>query len=194
MVDKIKYYWMQPKEEAIATVAYAPSSYRLSPSLMVDISSAERLPFDMELHYVYVADKLVKGDASDECLDYLPNNFGCSILSTRLQRIIIDYLTGNESLQWLSVSIKGKTHEYEYHIPFFCKYLDTIDINKTVFSPVTNRIIINPAFDYEKIMQYAIFHGPDDVYWQLGRTLYVNERIRRAIESSRIPGLEFEAI
>lgn len=193
VVEKIKYYWMLQKEESIKTVAYCPNDTFLTLELLDNLSDATFLPFDMELHSVWVENNLIKGEVSDIFSDYLSNNLGCSIVSQRLRSVIDNYRNGTESLHWISVNIKGKSKQYEYFIPFFEKYLDTLDREKTVIDRTTNTII-KPVFDYEKYKQYAIFHSPDYVYWQMSFSLYINENIKKAIIKSGIKDMIFEKI
>lgn len=193
MVGKIEYYWMQPKEVAINSVAYAPGDYHLSLKFIKEIATVNQLPFSMKLHSISVKDKIVKDGLSDDCLDYLSNNFGCALLSTRLKDIIADNLIGSESVRWISVCIEGKSKTFEYYIPFFTRFLDTLDTEKTIYTPGT-KLITKPVFDYTKYSQYAMFHNPGDIYWQMSYSLYVNEKIRKAILSSRMPGFVFEKL
>ena len=177
---KIKYYWMLQKEESIETIAYCPKGTFLSFQILDILSNVNKLPFDMELHSVKIEDRLVKGDISDICSDYLSNNLGCSIVSQRLKNLIDNCLNGTESLRWISVNIKGKSMQYEFFIPFFAKYWDTLDQEKTVVDRNTNTII-KPVFDYDKYKQYAIFHSPDYVFWQMSFSLYINEDIKKPL-------------
>ena len=118
MVDRIKYYRIGPKEQSIKAVAYTPESVCMSSSKIVKLSSQKGLPFAMELHSVYVTDKLMKGGLSDAFMDMLSNNLGYTMLSVRIKRIIDSHLTGHESLRWLSVLVKGKTQDIEYILTF----------------------------------------------------------------------------
>ncbi len=190
----MKYYWMSPKEEAIKAVAYTLNNEFLSINIIKQLATVDKFPLQMELHSVFVTDKLIKGELSDDFMDYQPNDFGCcSLISSRLKKIIVDNLIGTESLRWISVIVKGETQSSEYYIPYFSKYLDTLDPLKTVYAPVSG-VIIKPSFDYEKMKQFAIFHGQKALYWQMSHSLYVNETIRHAVQSAKIPGLEFEMI
>lgn len=193
VVETIKYYWMLQKEESIETVAYCPKGTFLSFQMLDILSNMNKLPFDMELHSVKIEDRLVKGDLSDICSDYLSNNLGCSIVSQRLRAVIDNYLNGTESLRWISVNIKGKSRQYDFFIPFFSKYLDTLDKEKTIIDRTTNTII-KPVFDYDKCKQYSIFHSPDYVFWQMSLSLYINEDIKKGIIKAGIKDLLFERI
>ena len=189
----MKYYWMQQNEEFIQTVAYCPKSLHLSLDMIAELSNKEKLPFEFELRSVSVKERLIVGNLSDICPNYLSNNFGCSILSPKIKQIVDNCLFGSEDLKWIRVLVKGKNQRYDYYIPYFCHYLDTLDKNNTRYIPNT-KLIINPAFDYNKYKDYAIFHSQYYVFWQMSRSLYVNQAIKEKVEHAKINDIIFEII
>ena len=154
------------------------------------------LPFDLELESVDIVNKRLKRlgylKTGSLPVDYQPNSLAWPLMSTKMKGIIDKLLVGNEGLKWIEVKVKGEEKVYSYFIPVFSKKLETLDYEKTSFVPNTDHII-NPAFSYDKVCHYEIFHD-HSLFWQITCGIYVSESIKKGLLNNLITGVKFETI
>lgn len=190
-MDSLDYYWLTTDSTA-KSVAYAPKGLSRPWELFPLIIETNHLPFRMIVHSVDIKEKLVVGPVTDQIVDYQPNSLSWPLMSQTMKQIINTNLNGNEGIVWKSVILQGKTNEYEYYIPMFTKYLDTLDKAHTIFAPPSN-IVIKPVFMKQIVNQYAVFHG-NSFDWKISSGIYVDSIIKKELESAHLKGLSFSKV
>lgn len=136
-------------------------------------------------------------DGIDEIwLDYLPNSFSWPIMSEELKSTVEFNLQGEEQIDWITCKIKKEDELRTYYILRFNKRLDVLDLKKTKFAQDTD-VIIKPFFSMIKIARYSIFMATTNGYgnlWKITSSLYINEKLKKAIQKKKLTGLDFEKV
>lgn len=189
-----KFYLISIKNKPEIASAYAPRGTKLGHELISDIEGDE-IPFEFTLIKVSsnnrgLFESTNLSGLKDVWLDYQPNSLAWPLMSSRLKSIIDDNLNGNERIRWVKAVISTKNEKREYHIPKFLKKLDVLDEKNTIFVPGTDHIV-KPAFSFEKVKKFTIFHKPS-LFWQITSEIYVNEKLKDRIQNENLLGLEFE--
>ena len=189
----MEYYWLSFNEQQIKTVAYAPAGTPLSHRIISEMKGKELLPFDFEIHQVDSTDGLVRGYSSSLHYDYQANSMAWPLMSDTLRSIIDSCLTGREDLSWIRARLIGKDNDvFNYNIPFFNSFLDTLDTERSVIAKSSN-MVIRPCFNKEKLKEFSVFHGPT-MFWQITSKFYVNEIIMESIISQNLTGVSFSGV
>ena len=155
----------------------------------------------MELPFDFILKKVTKGksgihvsedisELNNLWVDYQPNNLAWPLMSEKMKDIIIENLTGRESILWINARIKTKDESKTYYVPCFKEKLDVLDEQKTVFVPGTKHII-KPVFSLNKVVIYSLFHKPQD-FWEITSGLYISESLKKAMQKEQITGVGFE--
>lgn len=118
--------------------------------------------------------------------DYVCTDICGRICSPKLRSIIDDNLTKFDSeIQWLEMLIEnketGKIEEYYYlHFPEVC---DTLNMEKTLFSP--SGIPAIAVFDYNKVKNRSIFNCPKGEAYTI-----VSKSLKDAIFKAKCSGIK----
>lgn len=182
-----------PKVASAFAPEETPSSYKLIPIL----NGMNQLPFELNLVYLSIVKNGIveSNDLSalkEIWLDYMPNSLAWPLMSQRLKTIIVDCLTGEEKIDWISAIVKGNNEQRTYYIPRFTEMLDVLDNSKTMFIEGTDDIV-RPWFSFEKVKMYSMFHLPSKFdLWKITPGIYVSEVLKKSIEEKRMTGLKFE--
>jgi len=189
-----KYYLISAKYKSELASAYAPEGTKLAHELISDINGDE-MPFEFTLVKVSsgkngLIESTDLSGLNDVWLDYQPNSLAWPLMSSRLQSIINDSLTGYENIKWVKAKINSQDEQREYYIPKFSNKLDVLDEAKTMYVPGTDQII-KPSFSLAKVKELAIFHKPSS-FWQITTEMYVSEKLKKAIQIDKLIGLDFE--
>lgn len=116
--------------------------------------------------------------------DFLSNETGGRLCSSKLREIIEENRTAIDSLEWLEVDVLCGDEVRPYAFLHFPLDLDILneDMTKRV-----DGFIIKPVFDTAKIYGRNIFSIPG----QSSIRLYVSEVMKRKIEMSDVTGVSF---
>jgi len=193
------YYLLTIKNFPEVASAFAPENTKLAHELISELEGKVQLPFELEL--VKLSDEkngLIK--TSDLCgqnniwLDYQPNSFAWPCFSERFKNLIVENLTGNESINWIKTKINSCTESRIYYIPRFEMELDVLDYDQTLFVKGTNNIII-PHFSLNKIKDFTVFNKPSSHdLWKITSGFYINEKLRKQIIKEKFIGPAFEKV
>ncbi len=191
----IKYYFFSPRHNKDATIAQAPEGTGLAFELIKELESSDEIPFEFDLVRLLETKKeLIQisdlTGLQEIWLDFQPNSLAWPLMSSKLQSIIENNLTGKEAIEWLQATISGNGEKRTYFIPRFIKKLDVLNEEKTIYVPGTDHII-KPSFDLSKIKEYMVFHQPSS-FWQITSGIYINESLKRIIQKEKITGANFE--
>ena len=193
------YYLFGLKDAPIMASAYAPEETELAHELIQILDGVDELPFEFELFRLSTGKKgLIKDanliDLKYLWLDYQPNSLAWPLFSEKLKNIFLRNMTGNENINWITAKINNNKEQRIYFIPRFEKQLDVIDENKTMYLNESKRIIV-PHFSCKKISQFSVFHIPETHnLWKITSGLYVNEAIKKEIQTEKIGGVNFEKV
>lgn len=191
------YYLLSGKNSKKVASAFKPVGSKQAYELISELDGKNTLPFELNLIKLTVGRNglIESNDLSgleELWLDYQPNNLAWPLFSERLKRIIENYLTGREEIDWISTIVKGGNEERVYYIPRFNKTLDVLNLEKTTFVPGTDRIM-KPVFSVDKIKSYSIFNKPSaDGLKKIGHGVYTNEIVKKAIQQESLTGIVFE--
>lgn len=188
----MNYYWLSGHDSAAHSVAYSPKGSPLSHYLapIIEKEKLSELPFPLSINSISIDNTgLKKGPLCDEVIDFQPNNLAWPLMSSRLKETIESSLTGQEPLRWISARLVGKTVEYIYYLPFFTAKMDVLDINRSVFVGPWHTLL-KPYYDSKKASLFSIFNG-DTMFWQISSRIYVNEVIKKEIETMGLTGICF---
>lgn len=188
----MNYYWISINNRKVSSIAYAPEGTPVAHELIHDVVGKSMLPFPLELHSATDKDYLRIGGVSDLFFDFQPNSLAWPIMSERMKTIIESHLSGGECIEWKSVQIHGDKITRNYYIPCFMSYLDTLDVNQTVYAPIS-RVIIKPCFCRSKLENLAMFHG-HNVFWQISTQIYVSEAIKKDLVKAGINEISYSKI
>lgn len=191
------YYLLCGKNLAKVASAFAPKGTKLAQDLISELNGLNKLPFELNLVKLEVGKNgLVESsdlsDLKEIWLDYQPNSLAWPLMSEKLKSIIEDNLTGHENIDWIECIVKNESEERTYFVLRFNKMLDVLDLHNTMFVQGTDHII-KPVFASSKIRAYSIFTKPSKYdFWKISSGLYVNETIKKAIQKSKLTGIDFE--
>lgn len=199
-MDKIKkYFFLDPKAYKDEPIAYAPEGLLVGNQILERIKDMDALPFDLTLYDVKVTSKGIckTGVSSQIPIDYVANSEALPMMSGKMRGIIEAGLNGNEGVRWMSAKIHNMTDTFQYFVPVFTKFLDTLDIEHTLFSirsaesfvkPYRN--IVKPYFKAAVVQQYGMFHncGP---FWQITTGIYARADIMKSLKQEKITGISF---
>lgn len=199
-MDKIKkYYCVDTKTYKDEPLAYAPEGTPIGFQLYDMIKDLDELPFEFTLYDVRRSNQIKKIGISDKRpKDYMIAKT-LPILSAKMKDIIESKLNGNEGVRWMPAKIQNATDTFQYFVPVFTKFLDTLDIEHTLFSICTEesfikpyRNIIKPYFKASVVQQYGMFHdcGP---CWQFTLGIYLRADIMKALKQEKITGVSFSS-
>lgn len=205
-MDKIrKYYWLCPKSYKGEPIADAPEGLPCGSQMLEWIKDMDALPFDLTLYDVKVTSKRIHntGVSSQIPIDYVANSEALPMMSGKMRTIIETGLNGNEGVRWMSARIHNATDTFQYFVPVFTKFLDTLDMIHTEFHSKATRAampepfksnpywnIIKPYYKKEVVQQYGMFHkcGP---FWQITTGIYLRADIMKALKQQKITGVAF---
>ena len=199
-MDKIrKYYWLCPKSYKGEPIADAPEGLPCGSQMLEWIKDMDALPFDLTLYDVKVTSKGIHntGVSSQIPIDYVANSEALPMMSGKMRAIIETGLNGNGGIRWMSARIHNATDTFQYFVPVFTKFLDTLDLEHTLFSirsaesfvkPYRN--IVKPYFKAAVVQQYGMFHncGP---FWQITTGIYARADIMKSLKQEKITGISF---
>lgn len=191
------YYLLSGKNNSKVASAFAPEGTKLAHELITELDNVKELPFALNLVKLEVGKNglMESSDLSDLkeiWQDYQPNSLAWPLMSEKLKSLIEKNLSGNEGIDWISVTVKGSGEQQKYYIPRFSKMLDVLDMQKTMFVQGTDRVI-RPVFSLSKIDKYNVFHQPSAYsLWKITSGLYVSEALKKAIQKEKLTGIDFE--
>lgn len=193
-----KYFFLTEKIKSGTAFAYAEDELSLSHLLISEVKTKVECPFELTLKKVNVGKNgiVVSDDLSEVkylWVDYQPNNLAWPLMSNKMKEIIISHLTGQESIVWIKIKVKGSNEIRDYFIPCFQRKLDVLNLEKTSFVSGTAHVI-KPVFSLKKISNYAMFHKSQELFWEITSGLYVNEIVKDALLRKKITGIDFEKI
>ncbi len=177
--------------------AFAPEGTKLAHELIQDLDNFNELPFDLELYLLSDRQEgLIKSkelsSLKETWLDYQPNSLAWPLMSEKMKLIIINHLTGSETIDWIAAKVIGNGEARKYYIPRFQKKLDVLDIQKTMFVQNTDKII-RPCFSLSKIENYNVFHLPSSYnLWKITPSIYISEALKKAMQKEKLTGVDFE--
>ncbi len=179
MRSKQPKYFALTWEEPTATsgVAYAPDDAPLAYELAEQIGDRTCVPLDLELR-------------AGEAQDFLGNSLAWPLMSSAMKAIVEGQLTGEEGIDWVTVSVRVQGGVTTYFIPRFRRQLDVLDLTRTKFVDGTDHVI-RPCFSLPKIQRFGMFHLPSS-FWRITRGLYVAEYVKRALTNGAVSGVAFE--
>jgi hypothetical protein len=194
-----KYYFLTIKNYHEIASAFTPEGVKLSNELIPELEGKNELPFSLQLVKLSVGKHgIIKSNDLSSLdniwLDFQPNSLAWPLMSERFKNLIIENLTGNECVNWISVLVNGSSESRLYYVIRFEKMLDVLDLNQTLFVKGTDRIII-PHFDIEKVKNYSIFHKPSsNGLWKITSGLYISEELKQLITKEKLIGPSFERV
>ena len=191
------FYLLFGKQYKIMPFARTYNELESDSSLVLQLSNLNEAPFKMKLLKICTdANNQIETSDLSEITnlweDYLPNNLAWPLMSYNLKYIIEKNLTGLEGLEWVSVIVETKISSRNYFIPKFKNKLDVLDIKNTIYVKGTDNIV-KPAFEFEKVKNYSVFHKPGS-YWKIPFAFYVNENIMKQIRYQKIQCVGFEKV
>lgn len=193
------YFLISWKHKSRLASAFVLNEAKLDHELISDLEESTIMPFDFELRKVIeVKDELIIGNDLSELnelwLDYQPNSLAWPLMSDKLKFVIENNMTGNEEIDWISCKVKSNKEHRIYYILRFNRLLDVLDMKKTMFVQGTDHII-KPCFSLSKIKSFSIFSKPSaHNLWKITSGLYINEKLKKAIQKEKLSGLDFEKI
>ena len=120
-----------------------------------------------------------------EFADYLTNDLGARLCSLHMKRILEKNRSINDELQWLEVLVSKTNGEskkyYALHFPE-----DYPVVNKEK-STMAGDMVVKSVLDINTVKDHNIFTLPGEA----GRTIYISEHLKEAIESNELTGMAF---
>ena len=193
------YYFLTWKHTKEAASAFALKDFELDHELIPKLEGKTSLPFDFQLMKLTEGDNnLVKSSdltgVEPIWLDYQPNDMAWPLMSERMMLIIMNHLTGQECIDWLSCIVKGADDQRTYYVLRFNKLLDVLDKDKTIYVNGTDHII-KPVFALSRILNYSIFPKPlSHGLWKFTSGLHINEALKKELKKQKITGIDFEKV
>jgi hypothetical protein len=191
------YFLLSGKNTSKLTSAFAPEGTKLAHELIQDLDGLGELPFQLELYMLsegqtgLIKKKELNG-LNEIWLDYQPNSLAWPLVSEKMKAIIINHLTGNETIEWITAKVIGNGEVRKYYIPRFQKKLDVLDMQKTMFVQGTDKII-RPCFSLSKVKNYNVFNLPSSYnLWKITPSIYVSEMLKKAMQKEKLAGIDFE--
>lgn len=126
----------------------------------------------------------LRADA-DELVDYLPNNVGVRLCSSRMKSTIDRSIGASDDVQWLPASV---LHGSNRTSPYFVLHLPgTHDFLNDAESVVVGDFVVKPVFSSAKVGDRNVLSVPGSTV-----TLIVTDRVRHALLASECSGVDFE--
>jgi hypothetical protein len=120
--------------------------------------------------------------------DYLANNLGCRICSSRLKDILERSASARDVLQWLEVRVQKGTQERLYYVLHFPEPPDVLDKRRTLFSG--GDFVVKPVLSQAATAVHGVFTYPKNE----GLPFFVSEKVKQEIERVGCTGLEFSSV
>jgi hypothetical protein len=192
-----KYYFLAGKNLHKCAFADTNETFKLHHILIPELEGKTKLPFEFHLIKLTIGRNglIMNNDLSgieNIWLDYIPNCEAWPLMSENLRAIIIQYLTGDEGIDWIEARVNTPEEYKCYYIPRFNKRIDVLDEQDTLFVKGTDHVI-RPSFASNKIEKYNMFiESSSDFFWKITSGIYVSEDLKKAIQKEKMTGLTFE--
>jgi hypothetical protein len=126
--------------------------------------------------------QLKEGDFAD----YLANDLGGRLCSSKMRKIINDNISIEDKIQWLEVSvIEGDKDERTYYALHFPVSIDILNKGKSIITD--DGLVVKPILDKTAVKDLNIFTLPNES----GITTFVSKKIKEALEKAGCTGLSF---
>jgi hypothetical protein len=123
-----------------------------------------------------------------EFADFLSNDIGGRLCSEPLKKIIDTLSSSKDKFQWLETSVnKTNADIRKYFILHFDENFPVVNLEHSLIS---GDMIIKAVLDRNAVKEHGIFTLPNEA----GRTIFVSERIKTAIESAELSGMSFSDV
>lgn len=119
-----------------------------------------------------------------EFADYLSSNLGCRLCSDRLKHILQSCASSDDELQWLAVEVYRGTEMHAYWILHFPNPPDVLHGDRSIFA---GNFVVKPVLSKDAIGSHQVFSFPKGG----DLPLFIDERVKRAIEAAGCTGMEF---
>ena len=194
------HFSISPQDSRSVAIACAPEGISPYFTLMADLMTLDKAPFDLTLKNVSFGKN---GSIESNNLsglkhlwfDYQPNSFAWPIMSERMREVVDSHASGDEHYDWLPVNINsGATGPRTYFMLRFNKGNDVLDTENSVFHKLNHKpdLLVKPAFSKEKIANLCVFGRPDGMFWQIPSGIYVSRQVRKTAQREGFVGLHFE--
>ena len=123
--------------------------------------------------------------------NYPPNAFAWPIFSEPLKQLIQENVSEAANIDWIKMSVEHFQDKRQYYILKFNELHDVIDKENTLYVRGTDNII-RPCFrkiNFDKV-QIATIPTSGNL-WKITSGVYVSGKLKKAIEKSGTPGIEF---
>jgi hypothetical protein len=124
-----------------------------------------------------------------EFADYLANDLGGRLCSSKLREIVNENISPKDKIQWLNVSIINENKEertyYILHFP-----VNNYILNKEKSLITEDGVVVKAVLDNESIKDLNIFTLPDES----GITTFVSKKIKKIMEQSGCTGVAFSKV
>lgn len=157
-------------------VAYAPEETDLFviPVSGINLSDWKEIQFNLK-----------EGDFAD----YLANDLGGRLCSSKLKKIVDDNISQKDQIQWLNVSVINENNEERtYYILHFPVNIDILNKEKSTITE--DGVVVKAVLANETIKDLNIFTLPDEG----GITTFVSKKIKKIIEESGCTGVAFSKV
>lgn len=118
-----------------------------------------------------------------ELTDLPPTDVIGRVCSPKLADAIRPFDPG---IMWLPVYLRRDDTEYTYYFMHFTSVPDVLDEDKTVYA---GGAILTPHLSLAKVSQFPLF-----CLRPLGKSTFVREDVKKAIEKAGCTGIEFETV
>lgn len=116
--------------------------------------------------------------------DYLSSDLGGRLCSEKLKDLIDQNISDNDDIQWLDVNVIDDQKCKKYYFLHFPKNIPVINKDRTIFA---GNMVVKVVLDTQLVSHLSIFTLPDEV----GRTLFVSEKLKKIISKNNITGVSF---
>lgn len=118
--------------------------------------------------------------------DYLANELGIRLCSSRLRDVIERGRAGADELQWLDAVVRDdRGSKIGYYVLHFPSVLDVLDPGETLFAS-DGSTVVRPAISLARAGAHAVFS-----YSRFGVAIVVAAEVRRAIVAAGCTGVYF---
>jgi hypothetical protein len=165
------FYSVLFKDDKRLGVAYAEGDLSFDFLLSINETSQwSKLVFDLE-----------DGDYAD----YLANDLGWRLCSSKLISIFDQFRGKRDGFIFLPVEVKKRGNIANYYVLHFPKPSDVLDADASKFA---GDLVIKPVLDREKVSEHCVFAYGNEV--EVTRFV-VSDRIKKIIQSQDCTGIEF---
>jgi len=120
--------------------------------------------------------------------DYLANDLGLRLCSTRMRSVLDDSIGPDDRIQWLPAKVRDSSAtSHDYWVLHMVDLPDVLDPHQSILA--RNTFVVKPVVSADRVGSHKVFSFP-------GATtrLIIAESVKRSLEAAACTGVDFAKV